>query len=159
MPQDAVDNVIQYQLAKLGVIAAELSHAVELNEQMGAACMDCFIGRLDEWRHGLPVSLQLLSLIPRGAGRLSGVQERAMLMVHILYLGAIVSLYRKLLVVADLERHSGQWTLAIAEREVAKYESACEMAALQIARILGAVEIGAYGTSDLRRSTRLRSVR
>jgi hypothetical protein len=143
-PQDSIDDAIQHQAAQLAVISAELSHAVQQNEQMTAGCMDYIIRRLDEWQHNLPAVFQLMSLVAGGANTLSASQERAMLMVHILYLGGVILLYRRLLVVADLERESDQWTLAIAERDVHKYEAACEMAAQQVARILAVIDLHGY---------------
>lgn len=106
--------------------------------------MDYLIGKLDAWQHNLPVPLQLMALISSGKNKLSSAQERAMLMVHILYLGAVILLYRQLLVAADIGRDSGQ--LAIPEREIAKYQAACEMAAQQVARVLGVVKFDGYCT-------------
>jgi hypothetical protein len=128
------------------VIAAEVSHAVQQSEQITAASMDYLIGKLDGWQHELPAPLQLISLISSRNGTLSAPEERAMLMVHILYLGAVILLYRQLLVAADTDRETRQWTLAITERDVARYQAGCEMAAQQVARVLGVVKLEVYCT-------------
>lgn len=128
------------------VIAAEVSRAVQQSEQITAACMDYLIGKLDGWQHELSAPLQLISLASNGKNALSASEERAMLMVHILYLGAVMLLYRQLLVSADTDQQAGQWTLAIPERALVKCQAGCEMAAQQVARVLGVLKLEGYCT-------------
>ncbi len=146
VPQDSIENAIQHQAAKLAVLAAEISHAVQQSSQISAACMEYLIGKLDCWQHELPPPLQLIGLISGGRDNLSPSQGRAMCMVHILYLGAVILLYRQLVVAADEDQQSGQWTLGVDQKELHKYQAGCEMAAQQVARVLNVVDINGYCT-------------
>jgi len=67
-------------------------------------------------------------------------------MVHILYLGAVILLHRQLLVAADADRQAGQWTRAIDERDIERYQVGCEMAAQQVTRVLSIVKLDGYCT-------------
>jgi hypothetical protein len=145
VPQDSVENAIQYQAAKLAVLAAEISHSVQQSNQISSACMEYLIGKLDCWQHELPPPLQLFGLISGGRDNLSPSQVRAMFMVHILYLGAVILLYRQLVVAADENQQAGQWTLDVNQRVLHKYQ-AVEMAAQQVARILSVMDINGYCT-------------
>lgn len=110
--------------------------------------MEYLIGKLDCWQHELPPCLQLIGLISGGRDNLSPSQGRAMLMVHILYLGAVILLYRQLLVAADEDQQAGRWTLGVNQRELHKYQAGCEMAAQQVARVLSVVDLNGYCTSQ-----------
>ena len=107
--------------------------------------MEYLIGKLDCWQHELPPPLQLFGLISGGRDNLSPSQVRAMFMVHILYLGAVILLYRQLVVAADENQQAGQWTLDVNQRVLHKYQ-AVEMAAQQVARILSVMDINGYCT-------------
>ena len=132
---------------KLAVLAAEVSYAVQQSDQMSAACMNYMIGKLDCWQHELPPPLQLIGLISGGRDGLSPSQGRAMLMVHVMYLGAVILLYRQFLVAADEDQQVGQWTLGVNQGDLHKYQAGCEMAAQQVARILSVVDLNGYCTS------------
>lgn len=107
--------------------------------------MEYLIGKLDCWQHELPPPLQLIGLIS-GRDNLSPPQARAMCMAHILYLGAVILLYRQLVVAADEDQQSGQWTLGVDQKELHKYQAGFEMAAQQVARVLTVVDINGYCT-------------
>jgi len=143
-PQDSIENAIQHQATKLAVIAAEISHAVQQSDRISRACVDYLIAKLDSWQHELPVPFQLISLM--STGPLPPESERALLMVHVLYLGAVILLHRQLLVAADTDRHAGQWTLAIDEKEIERYQASCEMAAQRVAQLLSMVKLDGYCT-------------
>lgn len=108
--------------------------------------MEYIIGKLDYWQHELPTPLQLIGLISGARGNLSPSQGRAMFMVHILYLGAVILLYRQLVVTADEDQQAGQWTLGVSQRELHKYQAGFEMAAQQIARVLIVMDLNGYCT-------------
>ena len=118
---------------------------MQQSDRISGACVDYLIGKLDGWQHELPVPFQLISLM--STGPLSPAAERALLMVHVLYLGAVILLHRQLLVAADTDRQAGQWTLAIDEKEIERYQAGCEMAAQRVARVLSIVKLDGYCTS------------
>jgi hypothetical protein len=136
-PKDSIENAIQYQAAKMVVVAADISQTLRDTERISADHMNYLIARLDSWQYELPEGLQLTTLLSNTGCELNVYQERAILMVHVLYLGAVIFLYRRLLVVGDEAGQTGKWVLNMDKSEFLKYQSRCETAAQQVARVLG----------------------
>ena len=99
-----------------------------------------FAGQLDMWQKDLPKALQLGTLLSPHATSLVLYQERAILMVHILYLGAAICLYRQYLVAGEESLQLSHPTPKIDPAELRQYRMDCQMAAGQTARLLGLIK-------------------
>jgi hypothetical protein len=64
-------------------------------------------------------------------------QKRAILMVHALYLGAVIRLYRPFLFLGRETGQHGKWSFDFDKPKLLEYQLGCEMAAKQIASLLG----------------------
>ncbi|KAL1650824.1 hypothetical protein SLS58_000943 [Diplodia intermedia] len=67
---------------------------------------------------------------------LSHYQRRAILMIHMFYLGAIISLYRQLLLQACEARIHSKWDLDMPYSQIQSYRTRCSIAAQQMTRMM-----------------------
>ncbi|PVH97242.1 hypothetical protein DM02DRAFT_685570 [Periconia macrospinosa] len=135
--QLTIDEQIHLQTSKVGLIAAEIGKTVASPELATSENIAMLTGKLETWRMELPLMLQVSILTSDNPPPLSLHQRRAILMVHIMYLGALILLYRHLLV-AVAEKHL-PWTLKLTVEDAQKYGNECAVAGQQIARILSLI--------------------
>ncbi|ORY11682.1 hypothetical protein BCR34DRAFT_483669 [Clohesyomyces aquaticus] len=136
-----MEELIHTQTSKIGLIAAEIAKTLVSPELATRENMEMLHCKLDVWRTEVPPPLQISALTSEHPPELTLFQRRAILMVHIMYLGAVLLLYRQLLVAAaETSLTDGaSWNLDLAEGEVARYKNECAMAASQMARILSLI--------------------
>ncbi|CAI6342558.1 unnamed protein product [Periconia digitata] len=135
--QASIDEQIHVQTSKVGLIAAEIAKTVASPELATSENIAMLTGKLEAWRMQLPLMLQISILTSDNPPPLNLHQRRAILMVHIMYLGALILLYRHLLV-AIAEKHL-PWTLKLSVEDAQKYGIECAVAGQQIARILSLI--------------------
>ncbi|KAF2683047.1 hypothetical protein K458DRAFT_49822 [Lentithecium fluviatile CBS 122367] len=133
-----VDEQIHIQTSKVGLIAAEISKTLASPELATRENMAILTGKLESWRMGVPHALQITTLTSDNPPNLTLYQRRAILMVHIMYLGALILLYRQLLVAAAETQLTDGVAMAITlpPDDAQIYRNECAMAGQQIARIL-----------------------
>ncbi|KAF2634026.1 hypothetical protein P280DRAFT_464278 [Massarina eburnea CBS 473.64] len=137
--QMTIDEQIHIQTSKVGLIAAEIAKTVAAPGLATRENIAMLTGKLETWRTEVPLMLQIPALTSNCPPDLNLYQRRAILMVHIMYLGALILLYRQLLV-ATAERQPTDgvsWNLHLTTADVKRYRNECAMAGQQIARILG----------------------
>ncbi|KAF1951514.1 hypothetical protein CC80DRAFT_553167 [Byssothecium circinans] len=139
--QMTIDEQIHIQTSKIGLVAAEIAKTITSPELATRGNITKLTGMLEAWRLEVPLMLQITTLTSSTPPPLTLYQRRAVLMVHIMYLGALILLYRQLLVAtAEKQLTDGAaWNLDLSAAEVVRYRNECSMAGQQIARILGLI--------------------
>ncbi|KAF2005994.1 hypothetical protein P154DRAFT_518226 [Amniculicola lignicola CBS 123094] len=133
-----IEEAIYHTTSQVGLIAAEIAKTLAAPELTTRDNIDALAHKLERWRTNLPPILQLSSLTSGEPTELTIYQKRAILMVHILYLGAVILLYRQLLV-ATAEKHlagDAKWELDLTADDARTYVHECALAAQQTVRIL-----------------------
>ncbi|KAH6621755.1 hypothetical protein C7974DRAFT_210390 [Boeremia exigua] len=136
--QDTMDEMIHTQTSKVGLIAAEIAKTLASPELATRENVEMLTQKLETWRSEVPLILQLPTLTSEGPSDLTLYQRRAVFMVHIMYLGALILIYRQLLVATA----EGQLTdgassnLAFSESDARHFRNECAIAGQTIARIL-----------------------
>ncbi|KAF2186359.1 hypothetical protein K469DRAFT_573722 [Zopfia rhizophila CBS 207.26] len=137
-----MNEIIHIQTSKIGLVAAEIATTLASPELAIRKNVDMLAHKLETWRTEVPEMLQISTLTSSNPPELTLYQRRAILMVHIMYLGAIILLYRQLLVAASeaqLSSRNEAWNLDMSADDVRKYRNECAIAAQQVARILGLI--------------------
>ncbi|KAF1848868.1 uncharacterized protein K460DRAFT_375638 [Cucurbitaria berberidis CBS 394.84] len=136
-----IDELIHTQTSKITLIAADIAKTLASPELATRENIAILNQKLDGWRIQVPLTLQIPALTSPNPPDLTLYQRRAILMVHIMYLGALVLLYRQLLVataesqLTDGAAHNSNFALSDARI----YRNECAVAAQQIARILALI--------------------
>ncbi|KAF2832337.1 hypothetical protein CC86DRAFT_401107 [Ophiobolus disseminans] len=137
---NAMSNVelIHAQTSKIGLVAAEIAKTLAAPELATRENIAVLSQKLDTWRKEVPHTLQIETLTSTAPTDLDVYQRRAILMVHIMYLGALILLYRQLLVAtAETQLTDGAaWNSNITVQDARIYRDQCALAAQQTARIL-----------------------
>jgi hypothetical protein len=140
--QVSIDELIHMQTSKINLIAAEVAKTLASPELATKGNITMLTMKLEKWREEVPHALQIPALLSSEAQDLTIFQRRAVFMVHIMYLGALVLLYRQLLV-ASAEAQLIEGTTSslnnISVEDVKMYRQECAMAAQNIARMLGLI--------------------
>ncbi|KAL0259401.1 hypothetical protein SLS55_005137 [Diplodia seriata] len=125
-PFDAVDVTFRRDLyPRISANAVRTEHIELLTE------------KLDAWHTSLPAIMQLAALTDeKQCSTLSHYQRRAILMIHMFYLGAIISLYRQLLLQACEARIHSKWDLDMPYSQIQSYRTRCSIAAQQMTRMM-----------------------
>ncbi|UPX20046.1 uncharacterized protein EKO05_0010292 [Ascochyta rabiei] len=138
LASDTIDELIHTQTSKVGLIAAEIAKTLAAPELATRENVDMLTRKLEIWRTEVPLILQLPTLTSEVPSELSLYQRRAILMVHIMYLGAVVLVYRQLLVAtAESQLTDGAAKkLGYSSHDARGFRNECAIAASTIARIL-----------------------
>ncbi|KAH7093709.1 hypothetical protein FB567DRAFT_610283 [Paraphoma chrysanthemicola] len=137
----SIDELIHSQTSKIGLLAAEIARTLASPERATRENVNMLTQKLQAWRTEVPLMLQIPTLTSSNPPDLTLYQRRAILMVHIMYLGALVLLYRQLLVAtAETQLTDGaSWNSNISVLDANRYRDECAVAAQQMARILGLI--------------------
>ncbi|KAH8723444.1 hypothetical protein GQ44DRAFT_741056 [Phaeosphaeriaceae sp. PMI808] len=137
----STDELIHQQTSKIGLIAAEIAKTLATPELATQENVTMLTAKLETWRKEVPYNLQIDVLTMRNSPDVTLYQRRAILMVHIMYLGALVLLYRQLLVATTETQltDGAAWNSNISFHDAQKHRDECAVAAQQMARILGLI--------------------
>lgn len=133
-----IDELIHTQTSKIGLIAAEIAKTLAAPELTTRENITMLTQKLEHWRMEVPLMLQIPALTSNTSSDITVFQRRAILMVHIMYLGALVLLYRQLLVAtAETQLTDGAASYSnLPAEDARRYRNECATAAQQMARIL-----------------------
>ncbi|KAF2439468.1 hypothetical protein P171DRAFT_123151 [Karstenula rhodostoma CBS 690.94] len=133
-----VDEQIHVQTSRIGLVAADISKALCSPESVTRETIQTLTDQLETWRSEVPQMLSIGSLTSSNPPPMTLYQRRAILMVHIMYLGAVILLYRQLLVAtAEMQLTDGtSWDLDLSVADAKRYRNECALAGQQVARIL-----------------------
>jgi hypothetical protein len=137
-----VDELIHTQSSKINLIAAEVAKTLASPKLTTKGNITLLTQKLEQWRQEVPYALQIPTLLSSEAQDMTVYQRRAIFMVHIMYLGALILLYRQLLVAAAEAQLTDGTACAlnnISADEVKMYRQECTIAAQNIARMLGLI--------------------
>ncbi|KAF2998271.1 hypothetical protein E8E13_006740 [Curvularia kusanoi] len=134
----AIDEIIHMQTSKIGLIAAEITKTLAAPDFATRENVNMLRQKLETWRQEVPLCLQLPTLISDSPSDLSLFQRRAILMVHIMYLGAVILVYRQSLVAAAESQltDGASNNPSFSSNDVRHYQTECAIAGQTIARIL-----------------------
>ncbi|EKG11964.1 hypothetical protein MPH_10859 [Macrophomina phaseolina MS6] len=134
-----VADAIYYQATKIGLVAKEIAE-ITVHKTANAVRtehIELLTERLDAWYKLLPANMHLAALTDeKQFAYLTYYQRRAILMVHMFYLGAIINLYRQLLLQACQARIQSKWNLDMPYSQIQNYRTRCSIAAQQMARMI-----------------------
>ncbi|KAF2267758.1 hypothetical protein CC78DRAFT_47047 [Lojkania enalia] len=133
-----MDELIHRQTSKIGLVAAEIAKTLASPELATRENINMLTRKLETWRMEVPLMLQMPALTSDNPPDITLYQRRAVLMVHIMYLGALILLYRQLLVAAmETQLTDGAaWTSDIPVDDAKRYRNECALAAQQVSRIM-----------------------
>ncbi|KAJ4299067.1 hypothetical protein N0V90_004311 [Kalmusia sp. IMI 367209] len=133
-----IDEQIHMQTSKIGLVAADIAKVLGSPEMATRENIHKLADKLEIWRSEVPQMLTIASLTSPNPPSMTLYQRRAILMVHIMYLGAIILLYRQLLVAtAETQLTDGAaWDLDLSIEDAKRYRNECAMAGQQVARLL-----------------------
>lgn len=94
------------------------------------------MGKLDAWHAALRLTMHLATLNSERSDALCPRQKFCLLLVHLLYLGAVTLLHKPVLAALAEVRRSATWTLDVPPDEVRSIEEDCILAASQGARVV-----------------------
>ncbi|KAF2655406.1 hypothetical protein K491DRAFT_426841 [Lophiostoma macrostomum CBS 122681] len=136
-----MDELIHIQTSRIGLIAAEITKTLGSPELTTRANIDSLKHSLEVWQTELPPILQMATLTSSPLPELTSYQKRAIFMVHMMYLGALILLYRTLLVAtAETQLTDGAaWSLDLSIEDARRYRHECSVAGQQMARVLGLI--------------------
>ncbi|KAI9930082.1 hypothetical protein AWENTII_003451 [Aspergillus wentii] len=97
--------------------------------------IEVHVGKLEGWYSTLPQEMRLLALLSNEATPLPLAQQRGLLFLHLIYLGAIMLLYRRTLSMAFANQLQSPTTMHSFPEGVSDYYDRAVMAAHQVARI------------------------
>ncbi|KAF1983306.1 hypothetical protein K402DRAFT_176946 [Aulographum hederae CBS 113979] len=137
--ESPMEDVINLQATQVALVAAEISDNLVIGGRISSTTVAYLAEKLDRWHQNLPDCMHMAALSNEDAPMLNFFHRRAVLMVHVLYLGAITLLYREPLLLAEKRRQSLPSPVPVAQQGVLEYQQRCSMAAQQIARILGLI--------------------
>ncbi|KAF2737426.1 hypothetical protein EJ04DRAFT_488080 [Polyplosphaeria fusca] len=138
-----VDEMIHIQTSKIGLVAAEIAKTLASPESVTRENIGMLAGKLEKWRLEVPLIMQMPTLTSNNPPDMTLYQRRAILMVHIMYLGAVMFLFRQLLVAAaETQLTDGAaWSLNLTVEEARNHRHECAVAAQQVVRILRLVSL------------------
>jgi hypothetical protein len=154
-----LDQQIHVQASRIGLVAADVGKALASPELVTRETIQNLTNQLEMWRSKVPPMLSLGSLTSANPPPMTLYQRRAMLMVHvsssssmfmyvlihpqIMYLGAVILLYRQLLVATAKTQltEGAAWDLDMSIEDAKRYRNECALAGQQVARILRLVSL------------------
>ncbi|KAJ9648994.1 hypothetical protein H2199_000907 [Coniosporium tulheliwenetii] len=105
-------------------------------DSLRVAAIRYYMDKLNAWHAALPLTMRLATLSSEDSDMLPPNQRFALLLVHLLYLGAVTLLHRPILAaVANLSRN-GTWEVDASPEQVRGFENDCITAASQGARVV-----------------------
>ncbi|KAF1972615.1 hypothetical protein BU23DRAFT_580742 [Bimuria novae-zelandiae CBS 107.79] len=129
--EQSLEEQIHSQTSKVGLLAADIANALGSPEVATKANIQALADKLERWRLELPPMLSIASLTSPNPPPMTLYQRRAILMAHVMYLGAVILLYRQLLLVtADGRSHE------TSIEDAKRYRIECALAGQQVAHIL-----------------------
>ncbi|KAE8847429.1 hypothetical protein HRS9122_04336 [Pyrenophora teres f. teres] len=138
-----IEELIHSQISKINLIAAEVAKTLASPELATRGNISALTEKLEQWRQAVPHALQMPTLLSSEGQDLTLFQRRAIFMLHIMYLGALVLLYRQLLVAtaeAQLIDGTASSLNNLSTNDVKLYRQQCATAAQNIARMLGLID-------------------
>ncbi|KAF2278948.1 uncharacterized protein EI97DRAFT_224084 [Westerdykella ornata] len=139
-----IDEIVHTQTSKIGLISAEIVKTLASPDLATRENIETLAGKLEHWRKGVPPALQIAALTSTTTpSTLTLYQRRAIMMVHIMYLGALILLYRRPLVATagvrlDADTH---WDMEFTPEDAKRYRNECAVAGQQVAHILHLISI------------------
>ncbi|KAK0660721.1 High mobility group protein 20A [Lasiodiplodia hormozganensis] len=139
MQSTSISDAIYIQGCKIGLVSREIAE-VTIHKAASAVRtehIELLTEQLDTWHRSLPATMHLAALADeQQSSCLTPYQRRAILMIHMFYLGAIISLYRQLLLQACEARIHSKWNLDMPYSQIQSYRTRCSIAAQQMTRMM-----------------------
>ncbi|KAF2841802.1 hypothetical protein M501DRAFT_1013192 [Patellaria atrata CBS 101060] len=150
----SIADMIHLHATKISIISSEIATIVSGDHSRSSHDLVVMTEKLDKWQCELPPLMQLSRQTSAGGSGFSAHDDRSILFVHLLYLGAVVLLYRNLIVVRPqdgvegfenidgINEYSESLKSHLSDEDVQRYSGLCMLAAQQMGRILSLLNIG-----------------
>ncbi|KAK7517574.1 hypothetical protein IWZ03DRAFT_376510 [Phyllosticta citriasiana] len=145
----SMNDAIHAQGSKIGLVSRDIAELTvhQAATDVRAEHISKLTAKLDAWYNELPETMHLATLIDQNKySVVNFFQRRAILMLHMFYLGAIISLYRQILLNASNARIQYKWNLGVGYTQVQDYRARCSMAAQQMTRIMSLIDFTSFMT-------------
>jgi len=130
------DNIYD-QVTSIGLVALEIFSVLSSPDGISPPIIQELGRKLDTWHDSLPQELLLNRLMARDSPAMEISQSRAIPIVHMLYLGNVISLYREPLIAAENARYGWEGAkLGFSEHELDNYRDRALFAAQQMTHVL-----------------------
>jgi len=138
----SIEEGLQIQASKVGVMAVEISRDVGAAKSPNIQLIKSHMVKLNAWHRDLPPMMHLAALNSEKQEMFSPVQQRSMLLVHMLYLSVVTLLHRQVLLSVARSKLDSQWYFDASEQEVYGLYDYCILVAQQSSRIAAIVQSG-----------------
>ncbi|KAK3063863.1 hypothetical protein LTS18_012148 [Coniosporium uncinatum] len=138
----SIEEGLQIQASKVGLMAVEISRDVGAAKSPNIQLIKSHMVKLNAWHRDLPPMMHLAALNSEKQEMFSPVQQRSMLLVHMLYLSVVTLLHRQVLLSVARSKLDSQWYFDASEQEVYGLYDYCILVAQQSARIAAIVQTG-----------------
>ncbi|KIW99011.1 uncharacterized protein Z519_00674 [Cladophialophora bantiana CBS 173.52] len=128
-PQPTTENRIQAEICTVGLMMAGILLDVYKSSSVVFAIVEKHSRILGDWQEQLPDSMRLDALVPGHGNGYSEPERRALIFVHITFLGAKMMLQKRLLVEMANCRMKRRWTLDGTLRQGESIQGECVEAA------------------------------
>lgn len=127
-------DMIQSQLAKVGFLMGEIVKNVYAAGVCSIRSIETYVEKLEEWHKDLPQYMRLETLLGEES---EPVTKRAVLLVHLVYLGSIILVTRKMITELVRRPAGSPWKFDGTKEEAVHYMELCIASAKSIAMIVG----------------------
>ena len=130
----SITEQIQTHSYKVGQLSTQISQDVGNSIPPHIEVIKLHMQKCIDFNREMPPTMHLAALGSDNASYLSGIQRRSLLLVHLLYLGAVTLMHRRLLVYVAEGRLPGNQNVVITE-EIKGYHDYCLLTAQQAAGV------------------------
>lgn len=128
------EDIVQTEMAKIAVLNANILERIYAFKDVSILAVKTITNDLRQWHANLPPSMHLATIAEHG---ICIELRRTIYFVHLMYLGAMMLLYRRIMAATAQKRGPHMWGLDQRCEEITRYVEEGLLAATQSARILG----------------------
>jgi hypothetical protein len=132
-----LEDMVQIEMVKIAVLKRDILHINMASPRLAANTIKTVKKDLDQWYHELPPIMHLFNLTKKNnSSGVSAELRRTLYFVHLLYLGALILLNRRVAVQSSCAELNAELSIC-SDVSVSKLADDSVVAAEQSARILG----------------------
>ncbi|KAF2458711.1 hypothetical protein BDY21DRAFT_341103 [Lineolata rhizophorae] len=148
----SIEDAVHWQVSQIGLVCVDIHKTFECTKRVTTDTVLYLSQRLAAWQDDLPPFMQLgnfANQTPPGSD-LSDSRNRTILKVHMLYLGAVMLLYRNILLLSvelpgsAVKEPRSNATLSMPVEAIQKCRVECVFAARQIAQVQKLLHLDVY---------------
>ncbi|KAF2138580.1 uncharacterized protein K452DRAFT_311513 [Aplosporella prunicola CBS 121167] len=153
LPDCPITDSIRFQASRIGLVMREIAEQTMHSgvSSVKVERIEALTEMLDVWYRELPPIMHLAALTSEEQSSiLTFYQRRAIMMVHMFYLGAVITLYRQLMLTSSQNRIQSTWHLEMSYSQTQHYRQKCSVAAQQMVRMMALISFNNNGNMTKR---------